>query len=490
MYYRLKEPWAFRGWERLPFAIRAMTGPKRHDEPIWMEKAPFLDLLCCNGEEDVDLSAFSEEGRKTIGKLMSDGIIEQSETPLPPLSRYQRYHVYPSPRICTVHWSITGKCNFQCRHCLVSAPLAHHPQLPLSDCIHIADEIAKCGINRVDITGGEPLVRRDFEEIVRILAERNIDIGIIFTNTSLLTAETLDMLERYRQHPTFQISFDGLGHHDWLRGVQGAEKQADQALRLLRDRGYIVAAAMCIHRRNRDSLRDTVQYLAGMNVMRLRVCAPQHMGLWKQYADEFAMTEEEVWATYRDYIPHFFEDGMPMDLELEGYFRCLKGETDYKVSYVRHVEDEDWNHCSYCESVRWNVYIGPDGRLAPCMGFSGTSLNEKFPSVLEQPLGKLAMDSFYHDVVETKVSDLLAKNPECAACEYLPECCGGCMVESITDEGDYLVPDARCCWFYKHIGENAVRAVADAAIMKYQPGAKNGPDATDCGPVSLADCSI
>ena len=115
MYYRLKEPWAFRGWEKLPFAIRAMSGKKRHDAPIWMEKAPFLDLLCCNGEEDVDLSAFSEEGRRAIGKMLSDGLIEQSETPLPPLSRYQRYHVYPSPRISAVHWSITGKCNFQCR---------------------------------------------------------------------------------------------------------------------------------------------------------------------------------------------------------------------------------------------------------------------------------------------------------------------------------------------------------------------------------------
>ena len=57
--------------------------------------------------------------------------------------------------------------------------------------------------------------------------------------------------------------------------------------------------------------------------------------------------------------------------------------------------------------------------------------------------------------------------PACAACEYLPRCCGGCMVEGITDEGDYLVPDERCCYFHRHIGEDAVRAVADAAIRKY-----------------------
>ncbi|MBQ8136587.1 MAG: SPASM domain-containing protein [Clostridia bacterium] len=111
-----------------------------------------------------------------------------------------------------------------------------------------------------------------------------------------------------------------------------------------------------------------------------------------------------------------------------------------------------------------NLYIGPDGRLIPCMGFGDTALTKKFPSILEEGLAPLTLNGYYHDVVETKISDLLAKNPECAACEYLPKCCGGCMVESITDEGDYLVPDQRCCYFHKHIGEQAVRDAADAAI--------------------------
>ena len=151
-----------------------------------------------------------------------------------------------------------------------------------------------------------------------------------------------------------------------------------------------------------------------------------------------------------------------------GISAAKREKNDYKVAYVHNAKDgADWRKYPYCESVRYHAYIGPEGRLAPCMGFSDTALKEKFPSVLEHPLGEMTLDSFYHDVVETKVSDLLQKNPACAACEFLPKCCGGCMVEGITDEGDYLVPDGRCCYFHKHIGENAVRAVADAAIRKY-----------------------
>jgi len=142
MYYRLKEPWAFRGWKKLPFAIRAMAGEKKHDGPIMLKKEPFLELLCCNGEEDVDISTFSEKGRKIIQEMTKAGLMDQSPEPLPPLASFQRYHVYPSRYLKGAHWSITGKCNFQCRHCLVSAPAAHHPQLPLSDCLHIVDEMA------------------------------------------------------------------------------------------------------------------------------------------------------------------------------------------------------------------------------------------------------------------------------------------------------------------------------------------------------------
>lgn len=85
--------------------------------------------------------------------------------------------------------------------------------------------------------------------------------------------------------------------------------------------------------------------------------------------------------------------------------------------------------------------------------------------MLEEPLGKLTLEGYYFDEVNTRISDFLAKNPECAECEHLTRCCGGCMVQGITDGGDYLVPDPRICYFHKHVGEQAVREVADAAIL-------------------------
>ena len=476
MYYRLKAPWTFRGWKKLPYAIQAQYGKEKHKRPFFLTKDSFLELLHCNGEDEVDLSACSQKGQQTIREFLEHDMIEESEQPMAPLEPWQRYHVFPSRYIESVHWSITGKCNFRCRHCLVSAPDAHHPQLPLQDCKHIIWEMASCGIRRADITGGEPLLRTDFEEIVKELSAHGIDIGVLFTNASLLTEDVLEMLEKNHQHPSFQLSFDGLGHHDWLRGVEGAEAQADAAFRLLQKRQIPVAAAMCIHKGNRDSLRQTALYLADLDVRSLRVNAPQSLGIWKQYSDEYALSQDEVWEAYRQYIFDYFADGMPLDVELDGYFSCKKAETDYSIPYTHKAKkDSDWSRLHYCESVRYNMYIGPDGRLAPCMGFSDTAIGKKFPSILEGHLGPLTLDSYYHDVVETKIADLLEKNPRCRDCEHLPVCCGGCMIEGITDDGDYLVPDERCCYFHKHIGEQAVREAADAAILAagLEPGKKN-----------------
>ena len=460
MYYRLKEPFAFRGWKKLPYAIRPEYGEYISERPLFLDKQTFMDLLYCNGRENIEKDELSDGARQIIEELVAKEFMEESDVPLEELKSWQRYHVFSSRFIESVHWSITGKCNFNCRHCLVSAPGNHHPQLALTDCLKIVDEMSKCGVKNVDITGGEPLVRKDYEEIFKALGEKGIFIKVLFTNASLLDESVLETLEKYGHHPTFQLSFDGLGHHDWLRGVKGAEAQADAAFRMLQKYKAKVHAAMCIHKENKDSLRDTVNYLADLDVKQLRVNSPQMLGLWQEYGSEYALSDEEVWEIYKEYIPKFYEDGMPMDVMLDGFFSGKKGKTEFKIPYMHDIkEGTDWSKINYCGSVKENIYIRPDGRVAPCMGFSDTVLGDKFENVLTEHLGDITLKSYYRDVIDTKMSDFLKKNPECASCEYLTKCCGGCMLEGITDDGDYLVPDRRICFFQKNIGEAAVRAL-------------------------------
>ena len=467
IYYKLKPPYSFRGWRKLPYAIRAEYGERASDRAHFFKKDLFMELLRLNGVEDINPSAMSGEFQQTLKEFLDHDYVESSEEPLGPLEPWQRYRVFPARYIEGVHWAITGKCNFRCRHCLVSAPDAHLPQLPLSDLEHIADEIARCGVKFIDVTGGEPLVRNDFPEFVKMVSKRGLRIRVMFTNASLLDEKVLDTLASNGHQPTFQLSFDGLGHHDWLRGITGAEKQADAAFRLLQKRGIPVIAAMMVHRGNRDCLNATAKYLAELGVRSMRTNAPQELGVWREYSTDYALTYEELWDVYREFIPQYFKDGSPIDVELDGFFSCKKGSTDYKVTYSHHMsKDMDPSKIPYCESMRYNMHIRPDGRVAPCMGFSDTVLGNRFPSVMEEHLGDILLDGYYHDVVETKLSDLTAKNQECAECEHWLECCGGCMLNGMGDDGNFLVPDPQICWFHKNVGEKGVHIVADAALTE------------------------
>ena len=64
--------------------------------------------------------------------------------------------------------NITNRCNFQCTHCAFDSGILDLPELTLSELEKILRETKEIGGQRFDITGGEPLVREDVEEIIAI----------------------------------------------------------------------------------------------------------------------------------------------------------------------------------------------------------------------------------------------------------------------------------------------------------------------------------
>lgn len=477
MYYKLNEKYAFRGWDRLPFAIRVMQGDTTLGRPLFMDKKAFMIALRCNGVEDVDYDALDEQEKRAIDELLRSGLISSSEEPMGSLASYQRYHVYKGTYLESIHWSITGACNYRCRHCLVSTPRAKHTELPLEDLVKIADQIAECGIRQVDLTGGEPLVRKDFMDLVRELSKRRIAIRTIFTNTKLLTGELLDELLEAGQRPGFQISYDGWGTHDWLRNVKGAEDEAKAACELFKERGIGYGVAACVHKGNKGALRPLWRYLADHGCISLNVNSPQELGDWSSYAEEYAYSQEELWEEYQQVIRDWYEDGMPIDLNLDGFFNGKKGQLAWRVMYASHVdESREIGKIPYCESVRHGGHVSAEGRIMPCMGFADTALADSFPCLIDGDitLGEASSnpESTYFKVQRTTVGDMIndaAENPECADCEHLRNCLGGCMLEGTTPEGNHLHRDERACWFFKNVGEEGVRAVCEKAIADFIP---------------------
>jgi cyclic pyranopterin phosphate synthase len=102
-------------------------------------------------------------------------------------------------RIEYLRISVTDKCNLRCVYCMPVEGLPWLKRDEILDYEEIARVVrvmAKMGLRRLRITGGEPLVRRDLSSLIRMLsAIEGIDNIALSTNAVLLEAQAADLKE-------------------------------------------------------------------------------------------------------------------------------------------------------------------------------------------------------------------------------------------------------------------------------------------------------
>ena len=96
--------------------------------------------------------------------------------------------------------SVTDRCNFRCVYCMPREMFgADHPFLPYSailsfeEVTRLARVFVGLGVEKIRLTGGEPLVRRDLHRLVAMLAE--LDVEITLTTNGSLLARQVDSLK-------------------------------------------------------------------------------------------------------------------------------------------------------------------------------------------------------------------------------------------------------------------------------------------------------
>ena len=92
--------------------------------------------------------------------------------------------------------SLTEKCNLRCTYCMPEqgVPLTPSAQLMTADEIYqIAKIFVRHGVTKIRLTGGEPLVRKDFKEIVEKLA--TLDTSMALTTNAVLIDRFLPTLK-------------------------------------------------------------------------------------------------------------------------------------------------------------------------------------------------------------------------------------------------------------------------------------------------------
>lgn len=463
MKYILDRRYRLRGWHKLPTGLYDTL---QHEAQFFAPESYRL-LLHCDGDHEIDTAELPDKQRELMERMLDDGIVRPSGW-LDFLLPEQQYKTYPARYRREVHWSVTGECNLQCRHCFMSAPAGKHGSPSYEEIVRVADMLAQCGVFRVGLTGGEPLIRSDLLRILDALAEREIALTIIYTNGWLVDERLLDALEERGMHPNFQLSFDGVGCHDFLRGISGAEERTLKALRLLKERGYNTSVSMCVHKKNAHTVRETVRLLASLGVTGIKCGSMMQLGEWaKEEVKSLQLTYAEEQEIFERYIPQYFEDDAPMTIMLGGAFMYSPGDDHFGIYNERRCSEEDEADALSCGVLAHSFYIGADGLVCPCMGMADCSFAVRFPSLKEMTLSEILTDSDLIKYEYTTVKDIRDRNEKCRRCRFVDRCTGGCRNSALIAGDDYYCIDPYLCEFFGNGWDQRIRDAAQPAFEAY-----------------------
>ncbi|HSC29303.1 MAG TPA: GTP 3',8-cyclase MoaA [Vicinamibacterales bacterium] len=108
--------------------------------------------------------------------------------------------------------SVTDRCNLRCGYCMPEADYVWLPRetlLTFEEIAAITDAFTDLGVDRVRITGGEPLLRRDLPGLVRLLAARTALRDLALTTNGVLLAAQAESLRQAGLH-RITVSLDTL----------------------------------------------------------------------------------------------------------------------------------------------------------------------------------------------------------------------------------------------------------------------------------------
>jgi len=200
-------------------------------------------------------------------------------------------------------WELTYACNLACVHCLSSSGQRDDRELSTEQAKAILDELAALQVFYINIGGGEPMIRRDFFEIVEHSIANNI--GVKFsTNGAFIDKKNAERLTAM-DYLDIQISLDGTDAitNDAVRG-EGSFDTAIRAMDNLKAAGFgQFKISVVVTRHNVDQL-DEFKALADSYGAQLRITRLRPAGRGADTWDELHPTNAQQRQIYDWLLAH------------------------------------------------------------------------------------------------------------------------------------------------------------------------------------------
>ncbi len=248
-----------------------------------------------------------------------------------------------------IQFNITFKCNQRCAYCGIYND--KRDEMTSKQIYSMIDEFVEFGTSRLSITGGEPLMRTDFQDIVRYARKRGLFVSLA-TNASLVSKD----MDRLSEVNSVNVTLDGPEPiHDKQRG-EGNFKKVLNAIEVIRNKGIPVYINSVITRYNCAHIQDIVELARSLDI--------------KVLFQPVFFSEQSHANNVEGYKDTKYDDQQLTDVLEELIKMKDKGNSYIMLSrrYYRNVINAVKSgkkiRCSNAGALFCT--ISPDGRVAPC----------------------------------------------------------------------------------------------------------------------------
>lgn len=348
-----------------------------------------------------------------------------------------------------VFWELTAKCNLKCCHCRAEAQDdVVAGELSTAQILEVARSIRKTGDPIMILTGGEPLVRKDFFEIAREC------VGM-FSRVALATNGTLvdDAMARRIAEVGIKrvsVSLDGAtaATHDKFRGVPGSFEATLRGYDAMARAGLSLQVNATVARHNLGEVEALLNLLLERKADAFHVFSLVPVGCGAGITDDIRLGPQQL----ETFLRWLF--GTSIELKDRIHIKATCAPQYYRI--MREFSREKGlpppgghGHPGYghpgnakgmaamtrgCLAGSAVCFISRTGDVQPC-GY----LDLQVGNVLEKSFGEIWRES----EVFNALRDPGKLKGKCGACGYRVVC-EGCRARAYASDGDYLSEDPDC----------------------------------------------
>jgi len=369
-------------------------------------------------------------------------------------------------------WNFTYSCNLRCKHCYENAG-KKRPELTTEEAFETLDILSRTagiGLPALSLSGGEPLMRKDFFEVAAY-AKKKVPYISIATNATLVTKDTAKTLKDLGISYV-EISLDGASKevHEGFRRVPGCFDRTMQGIRNSVDVGLDTCIATTVQKENLNEVEKIVTTAEELGArfmhfnyiptgrakafVELDLTPKERLGVLELMGHKIlnlylkSQEEEQNLGKSEVRVDRYFST-CP---QYASVVRKLSREVGEKYTVTAHYGamkgvESVANFLGGCGAGRLYMCLEPNGDMKPCVFFGtsnrtvlGNILKDDFERVWDKHPFLLALRS--RERLENYNIDGQAVG--CGQCEdrYI---CGGCRARAFSYfDGDLNAPDIGC----------------------------------------------